>query len=200
MANSPDFSLSTLADWWSEDRVWTKKRYASITSGNVTIHEKRTSPRRIALGYGFASLVIGWTVFVIWGMVFNNPPSNLGEWIFYIVSTPIGILPGLVAVLLIIENIEAWYERHFTVTTCDECGKPVTYPHIFDEHYDIATHDVHEFCSTECRESWERENVEYEFSGYYDIQEEGDREKVLNENYSSAYYTTDAQNERSQNV
>lgn len=181
-------TLNNLREWWADDRTWTVKTHATITDGRVRIYDKRTSPRSIAFGYTIALLAIAWTSFVVWGIVVNNPPDTVGDFIFYIVASPIGVLPGLIALLAILHKADSWYERYFTATFCEHCAEPTTYPHIFNEHYDVAQHHIYEFCSTDCREAWERENVDYEFSGYYDIQREADEADVRDGDFSSAYY------------
>lgn len=184
-------SLSALRSWWSDDRTWTVKTYASINWGEVRIYDKRTSPRAIALGLTLAMLAIGWTAFVIWGMLFNNPPTTLGEWAFYIVSTPIGLLPGFLAALVVQHKLRTWYDRYIGPAFCERCGEPTTYPHVFDEHYDIGQHHIHQFCSTDCREAWERENVDYDSARDYDLQHEADENDVEDQYLDAVEYADD---------
>lgn len=185
-------SLSALRSWWSDNRTWTYKTHATLNWGAVHIYDKRTSPRSIAFGYTLALLAVAWTAFMVYGIFFVNPPETIGDWIFIVVSSPISMLPGAFAALVIINKLESWYDRHFTATFCERCAEPTTYPHIFDEHYDVGQHHTYEFCSADCREAWERENVDYDFSGHYDIQEEADEERVREDDFSSAYYVDEA--------
>jgi len=176
-----------LKNWLFGKRTRTVKSYATINSGNVRIYEKTTSPASAAGAWVVALAVFAVGAAGVYHVVINPPPTTV-EWVAMVISLAGWSLPTLLTVAGINKSVRSWYRQHFKETHCDRCGVSTTYEHIFDEHYDFGKHRKHHFCTTDCREQWERENVEYEFSGYYDIQAEGDKERLRTENYSSAYY------------
>jgi hypothetical protein len=168
--------------WLFRDRTWTKKQYLEYDhSESVHIYEQSTSPARVIQMWVLAAIVYAVTV-GLWYDILNTVEQD----ILLLVLIPVATALTGVTVAFTVVGVSGWFQRYFTETCCTYCDTAVTYPHSFREG-GLGNKRTYRFCSKDCREQWEREFVEYPFSGYYDIQDEETERRVECEHYSSAY-------------
>jgi len=172
--------------WLFRDRTWTKKLHLEYDhSESVHIHEQSTSPAQIIQVWVIAAIVYAVTA-GLWYEIINTVAQD----ILLLVLIPVATALTGVSVAFTVVGVSSWVQRHVTETRCTYCDSTVTYAHTFREG-GLGNKQTYRFCSKDCRERWEREYVEYPFSGYYDIQDEETEQRVEHEHYSSAYEVTD---------
>lgn len=155
--------------------------------GTVNVYDRDTSPAIVAQMWVIGVIIIG-VLALYWYAIFRSWNEGLIGKVIATFAAGIAVLLTLIVVVLMLKSITKWVRRYTgSAPMCKVCGAENRYPHIFRHHYDVGETEIYKFCSAECREQWERNNVEYEFSGYYDIQCEDDEDAVKLKNYSSAY-------------
>lgn len=188
MTGSETEETRTVRDWFFEDRVRTIKRFTDLNwTEEVRIREKATSPRRIVKLW--AGGLVAWALILAYLAVMVLPPrEGLIEQTISLLGGGVAAIFVLIAAFATFKGVKIWWQRVFGEPfCCEECGGPSNYPHEFSWHWDTGKTNSYYFCSPDCRRRWEVENVEYPFSGYYDIQCEDDEDPVKLQHYSSAY-------------
>lgn len=191
MSEASGSAIQRVKSWVFIPRERTTKYYSDMEhSSYVSIYEKETSPAIIVKKWLLALIPYGILGVWIYGIVARPLPDSLGLTLLWGLTAVIVLLFAFVAVGLTLQQVRGWWDRVFgRPYACDECGLLTSYPETFSHKTGIGTSNEHRygFCSTGCREAWEREHVEYEFSGYYDIQSGEDETRVKEEHYSSMW-------------
>lgn len=178
-------------NWFFRDRTWTTKRYSEYDNVDdlVSVHEKSTSPAYIIQAWAFFCVIFGFSI-LLWLELIAQVGNSTGGTVTAMLGIPIAAVLSAACLGFAGLGVIRWIDAHVTDTRCTQCNASVTYPHTFSEG-GLGNKNTFKFCSKDCREQWEREYVEYPFSGYYDIQDEETERRVEYEDYSSAYEVID---------
>lgn len=172
--------LGELRHWFEHERTWTKK---TVRNDRVHIYEKSSSPKQ---ALGGALFVGAWAAgcFIPAALFyFKGTASTLDSVILGLLSLlPTGF--GLLLTIGIANYTAGWVKNEFgEKAACERCGLRTKYLHEL-EFRELNTapgrpaffSEEHEFCSLECRETWEREQRDYDDQSWYEIQTEADKE------------------------
>lgn len=163
-----------LADYLFTDRYQTHKWVSDKTGVEVDNKSLRHFDRLVLL---VVLSIIGFVFSMHWLSVYRDVTQGASSLTIFVVGgVSAFVLPFSLFYLLVTYKLVRSFIRK---RRCEQCGDWTRYPH------DLARakpdtfptkSDTHYFCSIECRESFERANMDYPQESYYSTQTERDQQ------------------------
>lgn len=160
---------------WCADFLFTERKQSHKWVSNLTgaeITEKGVSHfgRLILLGI---AAVVGAVLAKFWLDVYVALTSPAGPVQTFVLGSA-ALVVGPVT-LFYTWGVPKVIFGFFKKTCCEHCGTYTRYPHDLSRAIPDTfptESESHDFCSRECREAWERGNMDYERESWYSLQSE----------------------------